>query len=207
MVVSFRAMGGLTVVLLLAAACSARDPVPNALTAPPNLPPTGQVSADGAAPPRDPDAATQDASDAADAAVCLGETHDGGAPLGRCPASCKATCERNVPRYKGAVADALVTCLAARPTCSDGDVTLCLDRALAITCDTAEAQSACRGIVTRCDPNAGGVGSAISQEGCESIVRGMTAAGRAELFACIEAKIVAGTCPREVATCAEDIRR
>lgn len=158
----------------------------------------------------DDDAAGLDAADAADAAPCIGDAYDGGtAPLARCPAgACKAACERVVPKYKGGVADAMVTCLSGVAACDPGrDVTACLDRALGRACATPEANATCSTIVPQCDPNAGGVGSAISQEGCASIVRGMSTAGSDEFVACIRAKIAAGTCPREVATCAEDVRR
>ena len=211
-----RSAGLTTSVVLLAAvigACSQQTSPPSAIVTP-TPGGTSTTSPDGAPlPPSDAaisDANSADAADTADAAPCLGDTFDGGtAPLARCPAgACKAACERVVPKYKGGVADAMVTCLAAATACDPArDVTACLDRALGRACNTAEASTTCSSVVTQCDPNAGGVGSAISQEGCSWIVRGMSSAGSAELVACIRAKIAAGTCPREVATCAEDVRR
>jgi hypothetical protein len=112
------------------------------------------------------------------------------------------------PRYKGQVADAVAACLARETACNpDTNVVLCVDRAFARACPTAEAKTLCAQLVPSCDPNAGGVGSIIDLEGCESLFRGLSAAGRDELATCIRGKITAGTCAREVGACADAIRR
>ena len=173
---------------------------------PPPTPGTGSTT------PTPTDASTDSSVDAADAAdgapPCLGDRPAQTAETPCPPGACEASCQRVRPRYKGQVADAVAACLANERACNaDTNVVLCVDRAFARACPTAEAKTLCAQLVPACDPNAGGVGSIIDLEGCESLFRGLSPAGRDELGTCIRAKITAGTCAREVGACADAIRR
>lgn len=200
-------------IAVLAGACSEKADVPPGVGAslPPPSPPTG-----GSPSSNPPDAgidatirdAAPDTRDAADAKPCLGDTADGGAPASKCPTTgaCAASCARVANHYRAGVAEAAIACVNKSCT-SVASLSLCVDSALAEACPEGTAASYCRPLVTACDPDAGGIGSTISQEGCESFANGLSAAGRSVFASCLQAKITAGTCARENAACADEIRR
>ena len=127
-----------------------------------------------------------------------------------CPSSatCSAICEHVVDHYKLGVAQVAIACLVALPSCStQSDVYACVDKALGNACADPAAPAYCTSIVKACDPNAGGLGSSIDQQGCVTFANGFSAAGRSTFAGCLQSKIEAGTCPTEVVTCADEIRR
>lgn len=161
-----------------------------------------------------PDAARDSGrdGDAGDAGpACLDERLDGGPePSTKCPKTgpCAAACERLVPRYKAGVATAAATCIANLRSCtSAAEVLPCVDLALGRACADPTATPYCTPLVTACDPNAGGVGSVISQDGCVSFASGMSPSGRAAFASCIQSKIASGTCAKDVGSCADEIRQ
>jgi hypothetical protein len=173
--------------------------------------PTSEGSFDASAEARD---AAKDAgrdADAGDASACLDERLDGGPePSTKCPKTgpCAVACERLVPRYKAGVATAAATCIANLRSCTSApEVLPCVDLALGRACADPTAAPYCTPLVTACDPNAGGVGSIISQSGCESFAIGMSASGRAAFASCIQSKIASGTCAKDVGSCADEVRQ
>lgn len=138
---------------------------------------------------------------------------DGGdeAGLPVCPTSgaCAAHCEEMVAHFKLGVAQVAVTCLRKLADCTALlDVQLCAQSGLMAACRDPTATGACTSLVTSCDPSAGGgFGGLIDQSGCEGLMRGLNAAGRGKLTACIRGKIEAGTCANEVLECTDDIQQ
>jgi hypothetical protein len=136
-----------------------------------------------------------------DAGVDAGDTS--------CPetGACSAECAAVRDHYKLGVAQVAIRCIKGLPSCDEpADVRSCVDKALLAACPDSTATTYCEGLVPACDPNAGGPGSQIDQKGCEAIANGLTASGRATFSNCVNAKIEAGTCPTEVALCADAIR-
>lgn len=127
-----------------------------------------------------------------------------------CPASgtCSAICAHIVDHYKLGVAQVAVRCLLALSSCSTTtDVFNCVDTALGMACADPTSKPYCGGLVKPCDPNAGGTGSNISEQGCESFANGLSANGRSAFAGCLQGKIDAGTCAVEVVMCGDDIRQ
>jgi len=169
-------------------------------------------SFDASTEPRDAAKDSGRDADAGDASPpCLDERLDGGPePSTKCPKTgpCAAACERLVPRYKAGVATAAATCIANLRSCtSAAEVLPCVDLALGRACADPTATPYCTPLVTACDPNAGGVGSVISQDGCVSFASGMSPSGRAAFASCIQSKIASGTCAKDVGSCADEIRQ
>ena len=159
------------------------------------------------------DAETDTDADVADATSCLGEDLVPGEPADGgivCPSSgpCSTACSRLAAHYKAGVAQAAASCIMALPSCTDAlDVVPCVDKALADACSDPTSPNYCAPLVTACDPDAGGFGSIITQEGCESFANGLSDAGRAVFAACIQDKISSGTCAVEVGSCGDEIRQ
>jgi len=133
---------------------------------------------------------------------------DAGIPI--CPATgtCATYCNDIVAHYKLGVAQVAVTCMRQLPDCSQVlDVRLCVQNALMAACQDTTAPGACAPLVLPCDPNAGGLGSLIDQNGCEAFMRGLNPTGRGALASCIQGKIDAGTCANEVTQCTDQIQQ
>ena len=191
--------------------CSSRDPPQFSSSSAGGLPGTeAGPTGDGAA--ADGDAGPGDATtDPIVNGPCL---DDKPAPLDAsaldCTASatCSAACARVLDRYKLGVAQTAIACLLALPSCSTATaVRACVDTALGNACPDGTSAGYCTPIVKACDPNAGGVGSNIDQQGCVSVANGLSSAGRSTFTGCLQSKIEAGTCPTEVVTCADEIRQ
>ncbi len=132
---------------------------------------------------------------------------DAGLPTCPTTGTCATHCNNIVARYKLGVAQVAVSCLRRLPSCSDVlDVRLCVDNALMGACRDNSAASACAPLVRPCDPNAGGPGSIIDDNGCEAFMRGLNPTGRGALASCIQNKIDAGTCASQVDQCTDQIR-
>jgi hypothetical protein len=113
-----------------------------------------------------------------------------------------------VDRYLPGVAEAVIACLGTKAACDPAlDPVNCTDLATDKACPSASAKAQCTQVVPACDPNAGGIGSSITQEGCEMFARAMTDAGAAEFFGCLQQKIDSGTCAADNVLCADAIRR
>jgi hypothetical protein len=176
----------------------------------PSTPSEGGAQGDGAA--ADGDGGPGDATtDPIVNGPCLDDKPaplDGGAPDCGASATCGAICARVSDHYKLGVAQTAIACLVALPSCSTAsDVRSCVDKALGNACTDSTSAAYCTSIVKACDPNAGGFGSNISQQGCLSLANGFSASGRSTFKGCLQGKIEAGTCPAEVVTCADDIRQ
>ena len=206
-------LGALTIACanVLVFGCSSSDKPPYASV-------SGEASPSSeAAPPTDGPLADRDASpgDATDElpvnGPCLDDKPaplDGGAPDCGASATCGGFCTRILDHYKLGVAQTAIACLVALPSCSSrNDVTTCVDKALSNVCADPTADGYCTMIVKKCDPDAGGAGSNIDQQGCVAFANGFTASGRSAFQGCLESKIEAGTCPAEVVTCANEIRQ
>ena len=145
-----------------------------------------------------------------EAGACLGDAPPAADAGVACSASgpCSEACQRITSSYKAAVARAAIECIAALPSCEvTADVVPCVDQALQRACPDPTSAGFCAPLVTACDPNAGDAGSAISLAGCELFANGLSSAGRTTFAACIEDKINQGTCPAEIASCADSIRQ
>lgn len=162
----------------------------------------------------------QDASDANDAAVdqlvnngtCLDDqpapTDGGVAPACPSTGTCSAFCAHILDHYKLGVAQVAITCLLKLSSCSTTtDVIACVDAALGQACADPTSKGYCTPLVKACDPNAGGAGSSIDEQGCESFANGFSSSGRTAFTSCLQSKIDVGTCPTEVVTCADEIRQ
>lgn len=150
-----------------------------------------------------------DATTPVDARVCLGDTTPNDASTaGPCPTSgdCAASCGKMATHFRPGVAYAAAECIATRPDCTIDDVQPCIDHAALDMCPSSTAKSYCEAFVLRCDPNAGGMGAAISQEGCEQLATALGDQGRTVFRDCIEAAIAAGTCIDDVVKCTEKLR-
>ena len=133
---------------------------------------------------------------------------DAGTPICPTTGSCVTSCNDVVAHYKLGVAQVSVTCLRKLPSCANiDDVRLCVDNALGASCKDTTSPAYCTPLVKPCDPNAGGLGSQIDEQGCESFGNGLSASGRDALSTCIHGKIDAGTCPNDVRLCTDQIRQ
>jgi len=133
---------------------------------------------------------------------------DAGIPICSTTGTCVAYCNDIVAHYKLGVAQVAVTCMRQLPDCSQVvDVRLCVQNALMAACQDTTAPAACTPLVKPCDPNAGGLGSLIDENGCEAIMRGLNPTGRGALASCIHGKIDAGTCASEIAQCTDQIQQ
>lgn len=143
-----------------------------------------------------------------DASVCLG---DSPAYDTKCPTSgvCGESCAHVALNYRAGVASYVADCLAKHTTsCDEYDVINCIDQAAALSCASDTADAYCTGFVRRCDPDAGGDGSAINQTGCVMYARALTPAGREKFQGCFEAAIESGNCaPNGAISCADEIRQ
>jgi hypothetical protein len=83
----------------------------------------------------------------------------------------------------------------------------CVDTAAGMACADPTSKGYCGALVKPCDPNAGGAGSNIDEQGCELLTNGMSSSGRSAFAGCLQSKIDAGTCPAEVVNCADEIRQ
>jgi hypothetical protein len=132
---------------------------------------------------------------------------DAGIPICPTTGTCVTYCNDVVAHYKLGVAQVAVTCMRKLPDCSTVlDVRLCVQNALMAACRDTTAPGACAPLVLPCDPNAGGMGSLIDQNGCEAYMKGLNPTGRGALAACIKDKIEAGTCASEVVQCTDQIQ-
>ncbi|HVJ89501.1 MAG TPA: hypothetical protein VM580_06825 [Labilithrix sp.] len=186
-------------------ACSSAPPVSGAGTSPPaNNSMNTTVDVDGGA---------NDASLEADTGtpeVCLGEVVPADAGTVSCPdaGECAAACNRIVANYRAGVAHAAVECIVALSVCESADnVIPCVDTAMSLSCPDPTSEPYCSDFVLECDPDAGGMGAAISPKGCERFANALSDAGKTEFRACVEEKILAGTCKKDVAMCADAIRQ
>ncbi len=190
--------------------CSSSDKPPYASTRGDGSPSEASPATDGAL--ADRDAGPGDATDEPFVnGPCLDDKPaplDGGAPDCGASATCGSFCTRILDHYKLGVAQTAIACLVALPSCSNtNDVRTCVDVALGNVCADPTADGYCTAIVKKCDPNAGGAGSNIDQQGCVGFANGLTASGRSTFQGCLQSKIEAGTCPAEVVTCADEIRQ
>jgi hypothetical protein len=213
------AAGGLLLANTLIVGCSSSSP-------PPVWEPSGGSRLDGGDPEsgsridagRLDDAAEGDSSQSPDTDAevedpnCLDDkvaTIDGGD--GTCPTSgpCSAACADMFGHFKVGVAMFAASCIAKIGASCDPllNVIPCVDQAIERACKDPSSTAYCTPLVTSCDPDAGLFGNAITQDGCEEFASAFSSAGRATFKACIEDKIAAGTCEREVVTCADEIRR
>lgn len=152
-----------------------------------------------------------DASDGASTAIdaqsppCLGDTTlnlEGGTPCSG--TDCSAVCSNIFAHYRQGVAEHAAACISKLSSCTDPTVAFaCVDDALARACAVSSATSYCTPLVKSCDPTE----FTITQSGCEIFATGMNEAGRDIFGGCIQAKVDAGTCPDEVAECANEIRQ
>ena len=133
--------------------------------------------------------------------------NEAGVPVCPTTGTCVTHCDNVVANYKLGIAQVAVTCLLALPSCSNVlDVNLCVDNALGQSCKDTTSSAYCAPLVQACDPNAGGPGSLIDEQGCASIANGLSASGRSTLSTCIRSKIDGGTCPNDVQLCTDQIR-
>lgn len=133
---------------------------------------------------------------------------DAGTPICPTTGTCITYCNDVVAHYKLGVAQVAVTCMRKLPDCSNLlDVRLCVESGLMQACPDTTAPGACAPLVLPCDPNAGGLGSLIDENGCESFMRGLSPTGRGALASCIGSKIEAGTCANEVVECTDQIQQ
>lgn len=133
---------------------------------------------------------------------------DAGVPICPTTGTCVPYCNDVVAHYKLGVAQVAVTCMRKLTDCSDVlDVRLCVQNALMGACQDKTAPGACTPLVLPCDPNAGGLGSLIDENGCEAFMRSLNPAGRGAFASCIQAKIDAGTCASEVVQCTDQIQQ
>lgn len=133
---------------------------------------------------------------------------DAGIPICPTTGACVTYCNDIVAHYKLGVAQVAVTCMRQLPDCSKVlDVRLCVENALAEACQDTTTPGACAPLVLPCDPNAGGLGSLIDENGCEAFMRGLNPTGRGALASCIQGRIDAGTCANEVTQCTDQIQQ
>jgi len=131
---------------------------------------------------------------------------DGGMPLCPTTGDCAGYCANIRDHYKLGVAQLATACILKLASCATpSDVSSCLGIALGNVCADSTAAPYCTSFVKTCDPNAGALGSTITQEGCVSLARGLSASGRSAFLGCVQSKIDAGTCPVEFVTCDNEI--
>jgi len=131
---------------------------------------------------------------------------DAGVPVCATSGTCATYCNDVVLHYKLGVAQVAVTCMRQLPDCSNTlAVRLCVENALMSACQDTTALGACTPLVKPCDPNAGGPGSLIDENGCVAFMRGLNPTGRGALASCIQDKISKGTCATEVVECTDQI--
>jgi len=134
--------------------------------------------------------------------------NDAGTPICPTTGTCVTYCNDIVAHYKLGVAQVAVTCMRKLPNCSNAlDVRLCVQNALMEACQDTTAPGACAPLVLPCDPNAGGFGSLIDENGCEAFMKGLNPTGRGVLTSCIRGKIEAGTCANEITQCTDQIEQ
>ena len=121
-------------------------------------------------------------------------------------AACVTPCEDVVAHYKLGVAQVAVTCMRSLADCSDTlSVRLCVENALMQSCQDPTAPTACAPLVKPCEPDASASDLVIFENGCESFMRGLNPNGRQTLASCIQDKIDAGTCARDLTECTDQI--
>ena len=152
---------------------------------------------------------TDGATPTTDGRVCVGDSTATDAAAGSaCPASgeCAAPCAKVAANYRLGIALATGECLKKLASCNPDNVAPCIDHTVLDVCPDPTAKAYCEAFVLRCDPDAGGIGAAISEDGCEELASSLNETGRTTFRGCIETAIEAGTCRQNVVKCVQQLR-
>lgn len=137
--------------------------------------------------------------------------HDGGAAVAclddsapavqpACPTAgagdeCTQACDDYATNFKKGISADIRKCLT-KDLCNAGTTSTCTDKALAKACADPTATTFCTPNVTGC--KGANAQDTITQASCETVAKGLTAAGRSLLQQCFEQSAVCGDCLAQI---------